>query len=431
MEFFTDVLHINKNITLDTFPMGGPLEDWSQQGYHPMMAIGLGDNSTLLNALKAGNYIASRVWSTFYGWTGGDSNTQLDGTFVFGGYDRAKVSGEGHTQDLIDDARCPTRMLVVIDDIVLHFPNGTDVSIVAEKPNGSFDACIVPDYPVLMTLAYDPYMAAFEYYTNVSLTQRSTGLAYFSLLYNDGDEPYRGDMTIDIRDGPAVRVPNSQLVVPEQYIADPNGQLMANYSRSNLVINSLQDVNANDITQLGRQFLSSAYVMLNQDSGKFTLWSANPTGVEDLVAVDEKGQDATDWCEASTAPTPGAGALDGAGASQVGKSSSNGADAQVSPGAIAGAVVGGVAFLAFVIGGLLLYRRGRAKANAVARSAPSIDTPAYRNTMSYQGGASSYIHKSVSEMGDGNINRGPNELDGVTIDQLSQTARTERRYELG
>ena len=127
--------------------------------------------------------------------------------------------------------------------------------------------------------------------TNTTFFQRSLGLSYHTLLYDDGDSPYQGDMLIIIRNGPSIRIPNSQLVMPERYIRDKDGQLMANYSKSNLVINSLQEVNAGDISQLGRQFLSSAYVIVSQDSRKFTLWSADPTRNEDLVGINQEGRD--------------------------------------------------------------------------------------------------------------------------------------------
>jgi hypothetical protein len=35
--------------------------------------------------------------------------------------------------------------------------------------------------------------------------------------------------------------------------------------------NSIQQVNEDDLRQLGRQFLSSAYLMANQDADEFTL----------------------------------------------------------------------------------------------------------------------------------------------------------------
>lgn len=360
---YTDVLKINENITPDDFAIEVPIEDWEQQGYHPMMAIGLGDNSTLLRALKAGNHIASRTWGMFFGWTGDDPKNQLDGTLVFGGYDRAKVYGQGYTQDLAQYGLCGTHMVVTVDDILLHFPNGTDVSIVASTPNGSFDACIVPDYPVMMTIAYDPYMTMFMEVTNTSLSQRTFGLAYYSLLYDEGAEPYDGEMIINIRNGPSIRVPNEQLVVPERYIREEDGQIVANYSRSNLVINSLQEINANDMSTIGRQFLSSAYVMVNQDTGTFTLWSANPSRSEDLVGVDEEGQDVLEWCDSELTPTTSPSETAKPPPEDVGGGGG------IPTGAIVGAVIGGLAVVAVGIGAIF-WRRRRGRIRAAADPEP-------------------------------------------------------------
>lgn len=362
---YTDVFKINHNVTLSDFAFQVPLSDWLEQGYHPMMAIGLGANSTILTALKKRNQITSRVWSMFFGWTGANSNTQLDGTLVLGGYDRAKVSGKGYTRRLQSDPRCVTQMLVTIDDIVLHFPNGTDASIVASTSNGSFPACLVPDFPGLMTLATNPYFSKFEEHTNTSIQERTYGAEYYTVLYSDGDEPYPGDMSINIQNGPSIRIPNSQLVLPERYISETNGQLVANYSRSNLVINPLQDVNSKDLSQLGRQFFSSAYIMMNQDRGEFTLWSANPTSVEDLVAVDSTGKLVTDFCSTSTISTTPA-------PPQVPTHlPAAKTPAGLSVGAIVGIVVGVVAVLIIVIGALLWRRRRRSTASASTNAEPA------------------------------------------------------------
>ncbi|KAI1108386.1 aspartic peptidase domain-containing protein [Nemania sp. NC0429] len=361
---YTDVFTVNDNVTFDNFAFQVPLSDWLEQGYHPMMAIGLGANSTILTALKKSNLIASRVWSMFFGWTGANPNAQQDGTLVFGGYDRAKVSGKGYTRRLQSDPRCSTQMLVTIDDIILHFPNGTDTSIVTSTSNGSFPACLVPDFPGLMTLASNPYFSKFEEHTNTSIQERTYGAEYYTVLYNDGDEPYSGDMSINIKNGPSIRIPNSQLVVPERYISETKGQSAANYSRSNLVINPLQDVNSKDLSQLGRQFFSSAYIMMNQDNGEFTIWSANPTSVKDLVAVDGTGKLVTDFCSNTTVPAPSQGPTN---------LSTTRTQAGLSTGAIAGIVVGVVAALVTVIGAWLLRRR--------RREASVMSKPATRGTI--------------------------------------------------
>ncbi len=149
------------------------------------MALGLGSNSTILNALKTSGQIASRSWSVFWGRTGATANTQLDGSFVVGGYDRAKVSDANCTRSLNSSkSSCVNEMLVTIIDIVLNFPNGTDASLFDGAQSSAMAACIVPDYPVLMTMPLDPYFSSFETLTNTSFTDRSLGLNYYGMLYD-------------------------------------------------------------------------------------------------------------------------------------------------------------------------------------------------------------------------------------------------------
>jgi hypothetical protein len=192
MSMITDNITLNSNFTMGNFPMGIAQEDWGEQGYHPQMAIGLGSNSTILNALKAAGKIASRSWSMFYGRIGGTSSTQLDGNFVFGGYDRAKVTGQNYTSYLTNSqtTTCTTRMIVSITDLVLNFPNGTNYSLMGGIAANAISACLVPDYPVLMTLPLDPYFYDFQSATSEDISDRSFGLYYYGMLYEAGEATY-------------------------------------------------------------------------------------------------------------------------------------------------------------------------------------------------------------------------------------------------
>lgn len=371
MEFITDVMKINDNLTLSDIPMGIPLEDWGQEGYHPMMAVGLGQNSSILNALKSTKSLVSKTWSMFYGWTGDDSRSQLDGTLVFGGYDRAKVDGRGYTIGMTETRGCASQLMVTIDDIIVNFRNGTNASLFPFDSDAKA-ACIEPDYPVLMTIPLDPYFDNLNRLTNVTVVQRSVGLAYYSMLYGHDDIPFDGELTFVIQSGPEIRIPNSQLVVAEKTV-DESGEILANSSSHNLVLNAVQEINANDMPKLGRQFLSSAYIMVNQDAGEFTLWKANPSKSQDLVAVDEDGNEHTSFCEeeaanktATPTSTPSPTTTDTSDSSSA---ASNG-DTGLSTGATAGVAVGAVAGIAaVVIAAFLLWRRRR-KAGALVPQQP-------------------------------------------------------------
>lgn len=94
-------------------------------------------------------------------------------------------------------------------------------------------------------------------------------------------------MTISFAFGPKIRIPNSQLVVPELVVSQ-DGRLFSNTSNREVLINSVDQFYAGDIPILGRQLLSSAYVMVNQDANTVTLWEANPTEDTNLIAVNNE-----------------------------------------------------------------------------------------------------------------------------------------------
>jgi hypothetical protein len=165
-------------------------------------------------------------------------------------------------------------------------------------------------------------------------------------------------MTIQFDSGLSVRIPNDQLVVPNLTINPQTGQLVANASEPELVINSIQQVNEGDLPQLGRQFLSSAYLMVNQDADEFTLWSANPTANEDLVAVDTQNQVIEEFCSSTT------------NTSKTVPHNTTQAQSsdKLSAGGILGTTVGSVAVVAVVLGAIFWFITRRRKAARETRT---------------------------------------------------------------
>jgi hypothetical protein len=300
----------------------------------------------------------------FWEREGATSRTQLDGSLVFGGYDRAKVVGQPYTQFMINDRSvCTTGMAVTITDLILNFANGTNVSLFPSARTSSIAACLVPDYPVLMTMPLDPYFGNLRYHTNAAMNGRSFGIDFFSVRYDDTtDTPYQGDLTIKLQSGLSVRIPNDQLVGPDKYSDAQTGEWVVNSTDPVMIINPIQQVNADDLSQLGRQFLSAAYLMVNEETNQFTLWAANPTSDVDLVAFDANGKEATSICPpaANTTITSSGGheTSDGLGPVVPAKAPSAG----LSTGAIAGIAVGGVAAVAIAVGvAVWCFRRKKAE----------------------------------------------------------------------
>ncbi|CAK7214107.1 hypothetical protein SEUCBS140593_002071 [Sporothrix eucalyptigena] len=357
-----DNLRINDNLTLDGFPLGIALSDWGEQAYTPMMGIGLGTNSTLLNWLKSSGQTASRSWSYFWGQATvpGSSGTseQLDGSVIFGGYDRAKVTGNKYTQPMTSsEPNCPSQLVVTITNIELNFPNGSDASIFSASSSTAISACLTPALSTLMWMPFDPYFDKMMNLTNNNVYDmgRSVGIYYWNMRYEATQfEPYAGDLTITLQSGLSVRIPNKQLVQPHTSIDQSTGAILVNNTAPDLLIDSLQNTQATKLAQLGWQFFSAAYLLVNQDAHEFTLWEANPTGAEDLVAVDETGAEITNFCASSS----GSNSTTAGGGNRVG-ATSNSTATRLSTGVIVGAAVAGVAFVGFIVGLLIWWLRQR------------------------------------------------------------------------
>ncbi|KAK1759830.1 acid protease [Echria macrotheca] len=394
MSFVSDTFSLGQEANLSGFPLGIPLNDWGEEDYHPMNAVGLGDNSTLLRTLKSTGKIASRAWSMFWGRNGALASAQLDGIFVLGGYDKAKTQGQPLALPLADNTdKCPTRMLITISDLILNFSNGTNASLFPKAASNAIQACIVPDYPVLMTLPLDPYFGNFETLTNQSLPDRSLGLVYFANRYSSNDNVYTGDLTINFESGFSVRIPNDQLVVPHRQIDTTTGEITANATGPDLVILSTQDINKNDITQLGRQFLSAAYLMVNLDANQFTLWEANPTDTRQLVAVDETNAEIASVCDGNSPPPPSP--------PPVTHPDGGGSGSSLSSGAIAGIAVAVVAFIVIVSAILFVWRRRqrRSAAGGISDKFPP-HTYGYNNGVQYQGSSGEQVYKPPQAPGE-------------------------------
>ena len=88
----------------------------------------------------------------------------MDGLIVFGGYDRAKTTGNRYTQKLVPpEVNCESGMRVTMSDLKLDFPNGTISSVLGRN---QIPFCLQPDYPVLMTLPQYPYYNTFQSLTD-------------------------------------------------------------------------------------------------------------------------------------------------------------------------------------------------------------------------------------------------------------------------
>lgn len=101
--------------------------------------------------------------------------------------------------------------------------------------------------------------------------------------------------------------------------------------------------------------MSSAYVMVNQEAGKFSVWQVN-TGskTSDIVAVDKQNNMVSEFCANSTDDSPNATSLPTSSVAPFPQSEGSKLSGGVIGGIVVG-VVGGIAILSTI--GFFLYRR--------------------------------------------------------------------------
>lgn len=113
---------------------------------------------------------------------------------------------------------------------------------------------------------------------------------------------------------------------------------------------ALQSTNSEDIIRIGRNFFSAAYISVNYDVDEFTIWAANATEEQDLVAVDSTGAEVNSSCvtdnSMATVTAGGASPSNTGGTNAAKDSGSSSATSGSSVPGIVGGIVGGLAGLA-------------------------------------------------------------------------------------
>ncbi|KAH6977349.1 aspartic peptidase domain-containing protein [Ilyonectria sp. MPI-CAGE-AT-0026] len=370
----TDTLTLNGSVTLDDFPIGIPRMKWDA-GYTMLHPLGLGSNSTYLNALRAAGKIGSRVWSLFWGrmWV---ENT-INGSLILGGYDEEKVIGANYTapldyDDFTGTQGCWTGMKVILSDIKLNFRDGSDESIFPS--NAALPCCLVPHRQLLLEVPLD-YVDKFDEVTGINHTDVSYGLHWSARLF-DADNVFDGDITFYLDSGLEIRVPNNQYIVPFVDIHRNGSRVFKNKVRE-LLINGV----ASQPATLGRYFFTSAYLMVNHDANTFTLWQGNPSKKSSLVRVfDEETAERCSDATAVVQPSATQTTVEEESKSTVSTTETDKAEPSSST---SGAVIGG-AVAASIVGvcliglGVFYYIRRRRPAEVLSTPVqPEHKPPAY------------------------------------------------------
>ena len=190
---------------------------------------------------------------------------------------------------------------------------------------------------------------------------------------------YDGNLTFSIYPDLEITIPNHQLVVPDIEINPEGQQVVSNYSGyAEVLINSLQAINLNDMPRFGMPFLSSAYLLVDNDNQQFTLWASQQSETSNLTELGPPAcrPPVTPSIPNSTAtappppPPPRPSSL---------------TDNRPSKATIAGSVIGGLAAISLFCGAYLLQKRRRKRRQQeeqALRGGPAIDAR-YSDNLGY------------------------------------------------
>ncbi|MCJ1272510.1 hypothetical protein MMC21_000296 [Puttea exsequens] len=352
-------MNLNSSLSIPKFPLG-----ISRDEGEPMNTLGFGHNSTLLNILALNGSIASRTWSFWQGWTGAQTQYQMDGSLVLGGYDSAKVTGQNITVPLnMSDLNCN---LVNVTDIKMNLKNGSSPSLFAPFGLSRVLGCPEPHFGTVF-LHSDMWDLFLEISGSTYVDRSVSSVNFYGMLVETFGA-YDGDLTISIDPGLDIRIPNHQLVVPDYDINDQGQQYIKNSSNREILINQMSSNGANDNIVLGLPFFTSAYMLVDNDAQSMTLWQAQASKTQNIVPFGHPPACETTVSSHSNLPIP-----DPTKPTTIHSAITSSA---ISKGAIAGAVVGGLIGIALFICAYIWFRmRQNRRRQAAETSAQSFLAP--------------------------------------------------------
>ena len=140
----------NKNLELNLLAFGVRVSTAHQ--YVNKGELGLGKNSTFLNALASGQKIASKTYSFFWGTDAAISDNARNGSLTLGGYEQALIGDSKNTTTKFtrNQWKCREGMIVDLTGLALQSEGGGTQNITGESEK--MQACLVPTLSSVLTL---------------------------------------------------------------------------------------------------------------------------------------------------------------------------------------------------------------------------------------------------------------------------------------
>ncbi|KAF1809625.1 acid protease [Eremomyces bilateralis CBS 781.70] len=308
--------------TVDNFS----LEVVSSSSSNPGV-IGFGAASTLLQKIYAAGLIAGRTYSLYIGAGMDRAGGVVNGSNTFGGFDSGRFTGPVFTNQIDTSSADP--LAVTVTDIILDDPTGLtrNVSLMdsVRFPNISsvaqgFTARITTDqypmtFPPQITENFMSLLTAVETDPN-EVPDHSLRIT----------KSFAGTMTIVLSDG-------FRVTLPPEMVSNSTGLSPVASGNFNWNGSPMEE----NIFYLGASWLSQVYLMIDYEAYNFHLAQA---------VVENKYVMPTTWCPKSIPVAKSAESESDFGANGL-------------VGAVLGGVIGGIAFIACCVIGILYLLRYR------------------------------------------------------------------------
>jgi hypothetical protein len=151
---------VDSNWTSDsvTFGNGAPIHEWRfgtpsnqlrDENSNGQAIIGVGVNSTFIDALRTTGNISSNAYSLF--WGDEFTDEPRDGAFTLGGYDEAILGDSMVTKGFTrSEDRCAEGMIVEVTHMRLNHQEGPTIDLLDGL--GALNVCVIPSLRAVMAV---------------------------------------------------------------------------------------------------------------------------------------------------------------------------------------------------------------------------------------------------------------------------------------
>ncbi|KIV97165.1 hypothetical protein PV10_00947 [Exophiala mesophila] len=336
-------------------------------------SLGIGFNSTFLNALVDNDLAPIKSWGL---WPGSRSVSEpRNGLLIVGGYDSARVGGDWVTFDSIPT--CTTCLQIRDMEWITDDNNKTSIFAGTQE---ALQVSINP-YGDLLSVPQGVY-------ENFG---RATGGVYdpdqsgFSWVRADGGAP-NGTLRVTLQNGYETDIPHTEIFTrPRGYNSTTGAYVVMNQTVDTTLMQNV--TSSSGVPMFGMPFLTMNYMIMDVEENQFRLAPA----IRQNFASQGGGVIERKLCEGLADPTESAtppGSTSEPGGSNDNPEVTDGGSG-TPVGAIVGGVVGGIAGLALLALAILFFlRRRRARANeaAVTGGSTAYDSTAQKGQYYPNGG---------------------------------------------